>query len=127
MSRGDTVKPAHLALLAGINAVLGALEETMPIEVVAAARAVVADDGRQIRLTLYSKTGAVASVTLDPVRAVAFAGRLIEATLPQLSSPSRDQQPSDRPQGAATDTADLKPPASHCDSTKSPGNSNVRG
>jgi hypothetical protein len=60
-----------------------------PIEVLAASRAVVVDDGRQIRLTLYSETGAVASVTLDPVRAVALAQQLIAAALPRLSSGAR--------------------------------------
>jgi hypothetical protein len=50
-----------------------------PIEVVAAARAVVSDDGREIRLTLYAQHGAVAEVALDPCRAITIAGKLINA------------------------------------------------
>jgi hypothetical protein len=51
-----------------------------------AARAVVSDDGREIRLTLYAAPGAVAAIVLDPVRAVALAQRLIAAALTRLSS-----------------------------------------
>jgi hypothetical protein len=40
---------------------------------------VVSDDGREIRLTLYAQHGAVAEVTLDPCRAIAIAGKLIQA------------------------------------------------
>jgi hypothetical protein len=52
-----------------------------------AARAVVADDGREIRLTLYAESGTVATVALDPVRAIRMAGELIEAALPKLRAP----------------------------------------
>jgi hypothetical protein len=55
-----------------------------PIEVVAAARAVVSDDGPEIRLTLYAQHGAVATVALDRCRAIALAGKLIEAVLRRL-------------------------------------------
>jgi hypothetical protein len=81
--RRSTPEPAYLPLLAGINAALDALDG-MPVEAEAATRAVVADDGRQIRLTIYSETGAVAEVALDPVRAITIAGKLIEAALPRL-------------------------------------------
>jgi hypothetical protein len=51
-----------------------------------AARAVVSDDGETIRLILYGEDGAVATVTLAPVRAIALAGELIEAALLRLSA-----------------------------------------
>jgi hypothetical protein len=47
-------------------------------------RAVVSDDGREIRLTVYSEAGCVAAVALDPVRAVGLAAKLIEAAVPRL-------------------------------------------
>jgi hypothetical protein len=71
--------------MTGINAALDALD-AMPIETKLPSRAVVSDDGREIRLTLYAEAGAVAAVVRDPVRAVALAGRLIAAALPRLSS-----------------------------------------
>jgi len=49
-------------------------------------RAVVNDDGRAIRLILYSGAGTVAPMVLDPLRAVALAQRLIEAALLRLSA-----------------------------------------
>jgi hypothetical protein len=56
-------------------------------EVETAARAVVSDDGREIRLTLYTEARAVAaSVVLEPVRAMALAQRLIAPAVPRLSS-----------------------------------------
>jgi hypothetical protein len=93
MLRRGAVEPGHLPLIAGINAALVALV-SIPIEDEAAC-AVVSDDGREIRLTLYAKTGAVAATVLDPVRAVALAQRLIGAALPRLCSPSCNWQPSD--------------------------------
>jgi hypothetical protein len=84
MLRRGTVEPGHLPLIAGIAAALNALD-TMPVEAAAAARAVVSDDSRKIRLTLYSEAGAVATVALDPVRATALAGRLIEAVLGRMT------------------------------------------
>jgi hypothetical protein len=83
MARLGAVEPGHLPLIAGINAVLYALD-SIPIEVVAAARAVVSDDGREIRLTLYAQHGAVATLALDPCHAIALVGKLIEAALPRL-------------------------------------------
>jgi hypothetical protein len=67
----------------------------MPIESEVASRAVVSDDGREIRLTLYAEAGATAAIVLDPVLAVALAQRLIAAALPRLCSPSCNWQPSD--------------------------------
>ena len=43
------------------------------------ARAVVSDDDQETRLDALCRGGAVAAVALDPVRATALAGRLIEA------------------------------------------------
>jgi hypothetical protein len=51
-----------------------------------ATRAVVADDGQEIELTLYGQEGAVASAALDPGRAVSLADELIRAALERLSS-----------------------------------------
>jgi hypothetical protein len=58
----------------------------MPVEAEASARAVVSEDGREIRLTLYAEAGAAAAIVLDPVLAVALAQRLIAAAMPRLSS-----------------------------------------
>jgi hypothetical protein len=52
-----------------------------------AARAVLADDGREIRLTVSTEAAAPAAVVLDPVRAIRMAGELIEAALPRLRAP----------------------------------------
>jgi hypothetical protein len=85
MLRRGAVEPGHLPLIAGVNAPLDAFDK-MPIEAETAARAVVGDDGREIRLTLYAEAGAVAAVVLDPALAIALAQRLIAAALPRLSS-----------------------------------------
>jgi hypothetical protein len=47
---------------------------------------VVSDDDTEIRLTLDSDAGAVASAEFDTGTPVALASRLIEAALPRLSS-----------------------------------------
>jgi hypothetical protein len=47
----------------------------------------VADDGREIRLTVYTEAAAAAAVVLEPVRAIRMAGELIEAALPKLRAP----------------------------------------
>jgi len=65
-----------------VNAAL----DTMPVEAEASARAVVSEDGREIRLTLSAEAGAAAAIVLDPVLAVALAQRLIAAAMPRLSS-----------------------------------------
>jgi hypothetical protein len=41
--------------------------------------------GESVRLTLDGETGTVAMVELDPTRAVALDGELIDAALPGLS------------------------------------------
>jgi hypothetical protein len=84
IARG-AVEPGHLPLVAGINAAIDALDG-VPIEAETAARAVVSDDGRAIRLTLYAEAAAVAAVALSPERAIALAGRLLDAAGLRLSS-----------------------------------------
>jgi hypothetical protein len=96
MLRRCAVEPGHLPMIAGIAAALDALD-TIPVEAEMAARAVVSDDGRETRLTLYAEAGAAAAIVLDPIRAVTLAGRLLAAALPRLSSPSCNGQPSDGP------------------------------
>lgn len=48
------------------------------------ARAVVVDDGRSVRLIAYGGPEALATVELDPARALALAGDLIEAARRRL-------------------------------------------
>ena len=50
-----------------------------------AARAVVSDDGSTIWLTAYTAAGEAVPVALQPARAVALAGELIEAAVPKLN------------------------------------------
>jgi hypothetical protein len=71
--------------LAVITELLPALDE-LPHDAQSASRAVVSDNGQEIRLTLYSEIGAVASMEVDPICAVAIAGQLIQAALQRLSS-----------------------------------------
>jgi hypothetical protein len=81
------IRRGQLPRIAAIDAALAALDEA-PTEWEPASRAVVSDDGRTVRLTLCAETGAVAAVELDPTRAVALAGELIEAALVRLRSSS---------------------------------------
>jgi hypothetical protein len=78
------IKRSASAQLAGLEAAIAALDE-IPTEALPASRAVVNDDGQEIRLTLHGETGAVAAAPLDPVRAIGLAGELIAAALPKLS------------------------------------------
>jgi len=50
-----------------------------------AARGVVSDDGSTIWLTAYTAAGEAVPVALQPARAVALAGELIEAAVPKLN------------------------------------------
>jgi hypothetical protein len=50
-----------------------------------AGRAVVSDDGTDIRLTVYRDEEITAAVALDPARAIALAGVLITSALPRLA------------------------------------------
>lgn len=52
-----------------------------------ALRAVLTDDNETIRLTLYSGAEALASVPLDPARAVALAAELCPAARRRLINP----------------------------------------
>ncbi len=85
----DGIDGGTLALWAGISAAIEATEVSVeaPADMVAAGRAVVSDDGRLIRLTVYREARAVAAVTLAPRRVVALAGELIAAALPKLRAP----------------------------------------
>lgn len=80
------VRRGQLPRIAAIDAALVALEEE-PTAWPPASRAVVTDDGQTtIRMTLYAETGAVASVVLDAIRAVAGAGELLDAAVSRPSS-----------------------------------------
>jgi hypothetical protein len=72
------------AMTTAIDAMLAALDEIRN-DAQPANRTVVADDGQEIRLTLYGEEGAVASAALDPIHAIGLAGRLIETALLRLA------------------------------------------
>jgi hypothetical protein len=81
---GMTELRDHLvAMQADVGAAIEAVDR-VPIEAERSGRAVVADDGERILLTFYSEAGVVAAVELGPVRAVALAGRLLEAASARL-------------------------------------------
>jgi hypothetical protein len=84
LAGADFLVPGFLQLLAGINAAMVALDAVPPEDAALADRAIIADDGREIRLTLFTGVGAVAAVALNPQRAVDLAGKLIAAALPKL-------------------------------------------
>ncbi len=83
----DKIEAGTFALLAGINAAIEACEAAagLPADTVETGRAVLADDGAAITLTLYCEAEVVAAVILPPRRAVDLAGELIAAALPRLS------------------------------------------
>ena len=89
MVRKGAVEPGHLPILAGIAAALGALDDIAILTEMEAARAVVSDDGRVIRLTLYRDADALAAVELSPERAIALARRLLDAARLRLASTDR--------------------------------------
>jgi hypothetical protein len=60
------IEAGQLALLAGINAGLAALDAEGCPNGKPTARAVVSDDGREIRLTFYTENGAAVSAPLVP-------------------------------------------------------------
>lgn len=92
----DRVKGGTLAVVANIGTTIAAYEAAtraqgqVPANAMPDGRAVLADDGAAITLTLYSDTGAVAGATLLPARAAAIAGELVAAarvmTKPEISS-----------------------------------------
>jgi hypothetical protein len=77
------MRQGDLPRIAAIDAALAALEEA-PTEWEPTSRAVVSDDGQTTRLPLHAETGAVAAVELDPIRAIALAGKLIDVALAKL-------------------------------------------
>ena len=83
MAHGSHRLRGGVNMIAGITAALGALS-CMPIGAEPAARAVVSDDSKAIRLRLYGEGGSVAAVELDLVRAVALAGPMLKAAAPRL-------------------------------------------
>jgi hypothetical protein len=94
LAESETIEPAWLAILADTETVLAAItgalaaiatEACQPPESEPAARAVVSDDGTEIRLTLYAENGAAFAAPIAPGRAVALAGELIAAALPKLA------------------------------------------
>jgi hypothetical protein len=82
---GRRIEGGDLALVAAIAGALAAIEACKPSDVELAARAVVSDDGCEIRLTLYNENGAAFAAPIAPGRAVALAGELIAAALPKLA------------------------------------------
>jgi hypothetical protein len=86
LAADEIIEPAWLVLLADVETVLRSTAMPEP-----AARAVVSDDGSTIWLTAYTKAGEAVPVALLPVRAIALAGELIQAALPKLADPLRDQ------------------------------------
>ena len=83
---GMTELRDHLvAMRADVGAAIEAVDR-VPIEPERSGRAVLADDGERILLTFYSETGVVAAAGFGAVRAVALAGRLLEAASARLRS-----------------------------------------
>jgi hypothetical protein len=80
LDEADALDGGLLRLLADANAAIATID-AQPSEGEPAARAVVSDDGIEIRLISYTQTGAAAMVVLDPRRAIALAGQLITAAL----------------------------------------------
>jgi hypothetical protein len=82
---GDRIEPGFLAMLAYADAAIGVLDSLPVDDAEPAARAVVADDGQMIRLTLYRQNGeAAATIELQPLRALALAGDLLDAARRRL-------------------------------------------
>jgi hypothetical protein len=94
----DGIEPGRLALAADAHAALEGLGEVPiwwepasraahdDVQTTPACRAVVADAaGEPIKLTIDSETGTVAAVDLDPIRAIALAGKLIVAALLRIN------------------------------------------
>jgi hypothetical protein len=75
----DGINAGFLQLLADVNAAIEALDAVPPEDAAPADRAVITDDGREIRLAVYTGPDRVASVTLSPRRALAIAGQMIAA------------------------------------------------
>jgi hypothetical protein len=83
LGEGEALDGGLLRLLAGVNAGLDALDSVL-VEAVPAERAVVVDDGREVRLVSYAGANAVASFVLNPRSVVGLAGELIAAASRRL-------------------------------------------
>ena len=81
LARG--IEGGDLALLGTVHGAISAVD-AVPEDVADAARAVVSDDGKVIRLMFYAQDGAGCGLELDPAQAMALAGRLIEAASTRL-------------------------------------------
>src|SRR5688500_17275718 len=82
LADADHLDAGMLALLGDVGAALAALDATGDCSAASARtseRAVVSDDGRDIRLVSYIGGAAVASVEMDAVRAVRLAHDLLDA------------------------------------------------
>jgi hypothetical protein len=86
LAESEAIDGGLLALLGNVGAAITAIDAASPVAADAEpnARAVVSDDGTEIRLTLYAENGAVFAVPIAPGRAVALAGELIAAARPKL-------------------------------------------
>jgi hypothetical protein len=73
-----------LALLGNIGTALAALEDRAADGVELAERVAISDDGKTIRLALYTGREAVAVVELEPGYAAMIAGRLVAAVSHRL-------------------------------------------
>jgi hypothetical protein len=84
LDEADALDGGLLRLLGDTSAALAAIDRQPPADAEPAARVVVSDDGREIRLTLYTENGAAFAAPIAPGRAVALAGELIAAARPKL-------------------------------------------
>ena len=73
-----------LALLTGVNSALAAIDAGAPVDGEPAERAIVADDGKSIRLTLYTAEGPAATAEVPPIRALTIATELVAAAIARL-------------------------------------------
>lgn len=70
----------------------GSIGDPVPASPALPARAVVADDGEAIRLTLYRGAEALGEAELDPVRAVMLAADLLLAARVRLTRQTFDEE-----------------------------------
>jgi hypothetical protein len=83
---GKQIEGGDLALLAAVNGALAAIDMDGGDSVVVApgARAILADDGQTITLTIYTQAAVATGAALTGERAIALAGELIAAGLRPL-------------------------------------------
>jgi hypothetical protein len=82
---GKQIEGGDITLLAAVNGALVAIDADggASVEVAPGGRAILADDGQTIALTIYAEEVAT-GVTLTAERAIALAGELIAAGLRRL-------------------------------------------